>query len=717
MSGHDALPPSAALRSQPEAPVRPDLSERCAVRLAMLRRRHPGAVRRLRAWYAVLTWATLGTVAVGLFLSPSLWTGVVVAAGLVVAVTYLVLLCRSRTVAFASVAALVVVGALAAVPVAAAEYLVARVLGLPADDPVAVVYLAAPIEEVGKLMPLVVLAAVARHRVRRLAVVDFALVAAAVGAGFQLAEDGARRLAAEPGAPVGPLQVAAGVQYAWTHLFPGGVDWGPARFGGHAVLSALVGVGIGLAARWYPRRGPAVWFLPAGCLVWAILDHMGWAGVVHEPVAGQVLAWPVRVLYTLSGAGHATGWVLVALVAVAIVADFRAMAAVEPVLPALPGRAPRALVVTSENLVDQMLRSVPEGAAPVVRRLASGAGAAVTACADAAARVWHEMVVLAAAARHGPPAAFAAARLVRQRRELAQAVYRTAGRARRDIPPRAEVQARAARLARQLALAAVVPAVVPAAVVSGAVVSGAVVAYRWAAAAVAGPGGGAGAPDAPQPAPAFVAAVADDLAVWWHALPPIGRPVAVACAVALLTLVGGIWRLPVESAHPAAHEPLGNPGGTVRRLVARLTPGQVVYYGIVLLAALAIPRAVSRPVSRPVPRSAPAHGDAAASRPSARLSFPLSEIRRRYGVCHEQFDLPDDYTARNGRLLRDELRRVVDSADAIAIPNARFRGEPAEIWYEPRQRIAVIFRAGGVFRSCWRLTPLEHYELVSRGSL
>ncbi|MEG8104646.1 protease PrsW, partial [Actinomyces sp. CCUG 33915] len=104
-----------------------------------------------------------------------------------------------------------------ALVVAEATVLVAASGGMTTSDDGTGIALAAFVEEPGKLVPLVVVALVAPGRVRRLAAVDWALLGYAAGAGFTVAEDGARRLM--PQGVLASLPNDGGLEYslnAWT---------------------------------------------------------------------------------------------------------------------------------------------------------------------------------------------------------------------------------------------------------------------------------------------------------------------------------------------------------------------------------------------------------------------------------------------------------------------------------------------------------------------
>ena len=171
--------------------------------------------------------------------------------------------------------------------------------------------MAAFIEEAGKLAPLVVAAMVAPGRVRRFAAVDWVLLGFALGAGFTVAEDGARRLI-----PPGPLAQAIGeklLSYSlnpwtsgeftmssggWTTQILDHTDASGPMIPGHQVwtmtLAAAIALGIAL---WRTRRVAArlvAWAPVPAVLTLAVSDHAAynasarswasaaWAGQGHD---------------------------------------------------------------------------------------------------------------------------------------------------------------------------------------------------------------------------------------------------------------------------------------------------------------------------------------------------------------------------------------------------------------------------------------------------
>lgn len=283
--------------------------------------------------------------------------------------------------------------------------------------------MAGPVEETVKLLPLLLVGAVAWNRVRRFGVADFLVLGAATGAGFQLAEDLLRRLAQRPGFIDAMLM--DGDEFTDYHvlsLFPGWADYDGMEFSGHAVSSGLIGAGIGLAVVLAGRGGAwrLVWLVPPLVLVWVTAGHMAFNDEAGLGSAG-LLPEALHRLHETLGSGHANRYVLLALLVLAVAVDWQAMRRVSAQVPAL----------------------VP----------------------SASWQPWAEIRVLWSGLRRGPRSYLQALLLVRSHRELALGAARAQGRPRYD----GEVRGRVAGL---LAVFAPMPAagavVAIAALVSGA---------------------------------------------------------------------------------------------------------------------------------------------------------------------------------------------------------------------------------------------------------
>ena len=340
------------------ASVNPEWWERLGGRLVRTR-----AFRVLMRIRMVLTWASLLVVGVAVVVSPvaravlGAWMGCL----WIVAVCFW--LARSRTVSWGLVSGVLSLSMLWAGATGWFSFQVAAVAGVGVGQPASEVVIAGVVEELGKLAPVCLLAVVAPGRVRRLLVQDWLVLGVACGAGFMAVEETARRLVYIAGdVPAVQLQRAmcpqdpeGVIECLHAHTF--GV-WplsdafpGPVAFAGHAIVTGLVAVSIGLGRHLWWRAGhhhPAIGVvlrcggvvLPVGVLWVAVVDHMAsnavsTAGGWLPGVAPVVKAWGstngeppwpvVGVTSTLAGTGHGRGWMLLVVLVVAMVLDERVM--------------------------------------------------------------------------------------------------------------------------------------------------------------------------------------------------------------------------------------------------------------------------------------------------------------------------------------------------------------------------------------------------------
>ncbi|MPZ87466.1 MAG: PrsW family intramembrane metalloprotease [Nitriliruptorales bacterium] len=227
------------------------------------------------------------------------------------------ILARSKSVTWRTCGAFFVAGALIAAPLAVLSALLLHVVfgGSPGDTWSAVGW-AAISEESLKLLPLVAFL-VGTRRARSLGLADHALLGAATGAGFQFTEEATRRLVMVAGGTV-PGDVTA----HWTvlTLFPGSfVDARAGRvLAGHAVLTALVALGIGLARRYRRPERNGIWVVPALLLVLTVIDHAAYNGRESLPT------WLLRGHDAL-GAGFVAAPLLLMLLLAAVAIDYRGL--------------------------------------------------------------------------------------------------------------------------------------------------------------------------------------------------------------------------------------------------------------------------------------------------------------------------------------------------------------------------------------------------------
>lgn len=525
------------------------------------------AVRGSVAW-VLLTLVVLAAV----FGSVSLL--VPVAASAVWLVVQLSLLSRSRTVTFAGLLRMLVLGAACVVPVALAERGLAAALGMTPTDPYAYAYVAVPVEELGKLLPLLLVWLVAWGRWRRLAAVDYLLLAAAAGAGFWLVEQSAHIIGFQdhPGyasAPAGWLDLGLFT------LLPGGVELVDAgiRFSGHAVTTALVGAAFGLAAVGARQYGRWLWLLPPAALGWAALEHMSYNAVL----AGLETTAVTSTIFTVLGSGYATRWVLLLLLLTAVVLDYRMARQADAVTPRLPGRTPLAAPRrwAHGRAIRMRVRIPPDIARPFQRAAYAWARLPVT-LVEALAIMCHELAVQVVAASRGPAPLVKAWRYVRLRREYAMGAARAGGRVWRRYPPRAQLRESESQLATILG----VDSGPGAAAVAGVAV-GLMAALGLVPAVAAEPSGGG----------AYVA-LSLEAARAWMADQSLGQQVWLVVGVAaLLGFFTLGWALPGRL--PRANRVVREPYRQLGVCMGALAPGQLPY-GAAALLGLLLPRRVDR---------------------------------------------------------------------------------------------------------------------------
>jgi RsiW-degrading membrane proteinase PrsW (M82 family) len=545
----------------------PDPAELLARSAERARRRSPRAVRSLRALRGAWGWLMVAALLVAPLAVPGLGAAFPVLAASFVLLFQLALLARSRTVSFASLLRTAAFGALLLWPLALAE---SAVTGLLGGDPYGVLgytYVAVTVEEVGKLLPLLLLALAARRRLRRLAAVDFLLLAAASGAGFQLAE---RLLTQVALGGAGPS--------AGTGLFlPGGSTvTDPAGtvlavFSGHAVTTGLVGAAIGLAVVGR-RYGAWLWLLPPVALTLAFLEHLN----LNARLANAQLHPASDLVHGLLGGGVLTPWLLVLLLLCAVAMDYRMIATAAESTPPLPGQPPLARLRRRARGRSVAMRvRVPADIAPLFRRTALSWVDLPITLATTVSTIAHELAVAAIAARRGPSVLCDTWRFLRWRRANAMGEARSAGRPWRRYPSQEELTRQARELAMRLGLAA-----------TGGV-TGAMAAMGAAAVfAATAPG-----PDATgTPAYAFVAL--DRIQGWLGDLNGVDVVWAAVVLVAVLTLL--LSGNGVPHAHPRMREFLRAPTANTGAILGMLAPGQVGYALLGWAGLLLLPRRVDR---------------------------------------------------------------------------------------------------------------------------
>lgn len=156
------------------------------------------------------------------------------------------------------------------------------------------------IEEIVTILPIVLIARLSSLR-NKLGVLDWMLLAAALGCGFQLAETGIRI--------VGTAQQWRFIVIGWGDIGRILTTWLPERimdnglgYAGHGIAAALMGLGVGLWNK-YKRWGVFVLIL---AVAWCIFDH-SLNNLVNNWFAQR--AW-ARFLWRITSQGKLMPWAL-----------------------------------------------------------------------------------------------------------------------------------------------------------------------------------------------------------------------------------------------------------------------------------------------------------------------------------------------------------------------------------------------------------------------
>ena len=330
--------------------------------------RHEGLARGLFRLSRISQRITIVLLVVAVLVVPRLAAAMKPVVWMLACLGVMVLLSRTRTVSWRAVSVMFSVSVPWALVVAEATVLVAAGGGMTTSDDGTGIALAAFVEEPGKLVPLVVVALVAPGRVRRLAAVDWALLGYAAGAGFTVAEDGARRLM--PQGVLASLPNDGGLEYslnAWTagsfrmwdsDSLVGRLDddLGPSPLAvGHHVSTMTVAMAIGLGIVLWRTRNPVgrvvAWVLPVAAFVQVVVDHAAYNASVAALGSVSwldsddvVLSW-LGAAWQFSGRGNNAIAYSLVLFGLCLLADARRRLRTG-VLGVTAGEAPRASLLT-----------------------------------------------------------------------------------------------------------------------------------------------------------------------------------------------------------------------------------------------------------------------------------------------------------------------------------------------------------------------------------
>ncbi len=339
------------------APVRLEWWERLGGFLLQFR-----ALRILMRVRMVLTWVSLLIMAVTLAVSPVARTvlGAWIGCFWIVAVCFW--LARGKTVSWGMTSGIFAISMPWAGAVGWISFQVAAAARVPVDHAASQVVIAGVVEELAKLAPICLVTVIAPGRVRRLLIQDWLVLGVACGAGFMAVEEVARRLAfilgntpglqlskaicpESPAGIVECMQLLTFSPWPFSDGFPG-----PVAYAGHAIVTGLVAVSIGLARHlWWRARHHHPAFgvalrctalgLPLGVLWVAIVDHMATNSTTASTnwFTGERVVkawgatkgeapWPiVGTTSSMAGSGQGRGWLLLVMLVVALLLDARVM--------------------------------------------------------------------------------------------------------------------------------------------------------------------------------------------------------------------------------------------------------------------------------------------------------------------------------------------------------------------------------------------------------
>lgn len=237
-------------------------------------------------------------------------------------------LCRSKTLTWKQYIHFFMAGVWIVVPLTAVTVLLlTKLFGGVTSDFWSTAIITPIMEEVLKLLPLGVYLFWSR-RASSLSLMDYALIGAASGAGFQFMEEFARRIIS--GKMYG-FSLLSGNVLHWDifSLFPGYFEESflPTQMTvGHAVMTSMITLSIGIAFRLKGKLRGFSFILPLFFLFIATLDHALWNGSYQFP------DW-IRAVHRLLGSGYQTKTWFLIMLGLSLIADYGLLNRVKEKLP------------------------------------------------------------------------------------------------------------------------------------------------------------------------------------------------------------------------------------------------------------------------------------------------------------------------------------------------------------------------------------------------
>lgn len=290
--------------------------------------------------YGVVIWCALVLLVIGLFVSEDVRKIALQALWSFYVLLQFWLLCRSKTLSWKRFMGFYMAGAYVVIPLTQwTMSLVHAVAGGRTYDGWSTYIVTPIVEEALKLLPAVVYLLFSR-KARSLSLTDYILMGGAAGAGFQFVEEAGRRLLAR--------SIKYGFSIFGQTLHWEFWDWFPGYFGhvtspimstGHAVSTALVSLGVGIAIRlWRGIRqaGHRKWagltaaLVPVLFYLWVTLSHMVWNS------SGRAPDW-MKSLHDALGGGYWVEPLLLLLILAAVIYDYADLNRNRGALPLLEG--------------------------------------------------------------------------------------------------------------------------------------------------------------------------------------------------------------------------------------------------------------------------------------------------------------------------------------------------------------------------------------------
>jgi hypothetical protein len=546
--------------ARPLAPVAapPEWHERVTARLRAWGAAHPVLLRRLLTVRAVLLWLGAAVLVAVLLRWPAAWPAVRAWLLTLAVVAVFFLLVRSRTIGWGLVCATFAFSLLWAPAIAAISLVLTSATGLEVRDDGPSIAVAGLVEEAWKLLPLLLLAALAPGWFRRRSAGDVLVLGYALGAGFHAVESTVRRFSSEVadrsrfGAflrellgvqdvhTLNPLAPNVGTDLTGSAGSPGHMVWTAWAAGSLALAWALWrSGGAGARAGHGPTRRLLAVVVGAVGFSWPVTEHAAYNATVGSGLdwlgAWQV-PWAAQLGWIATGRGLHTGaWLGLLLVAVLLVDAHRRHVAFVGVDDRVVGGAwsPRVVAARAERRITGILASASDPSRATAARvpLAVVQTVAVTAV-RAGTQAWHDICVVLAAhavSEEDDPGSRPAtlprlsargAAIARGRAAVALVRGHRADAMRRTTPgrepnPRRRLRVVAASAAAALAVSSL--------------------AVGWLGASMIGPElSGAG----PLSEVAWLAGLFDDLDAWWTGL-SVGEQLLVGAGIAALVALSG----------------------------------------------------------------------------------------------------------------------------------------------------------------------------------